>query len=215
MTQRRSLFWQIVIFSISLAYTLWQVSRMPETVPVHWGIDGKPDRFGSRWENVIFLPLMAALTIGLTLAGPRLMKPEQRDRGGLQTMYSLFVLVAAMMGSISALITAQTQQAATSGADQMVKAVMAVMFLFFAGMGNLMGKLRQNQWAGIRTPWTLKDEHVWEETHRRAAYLWFVGGICGALLSAFGSPLWASISLLLIMSFYPVVDSYRIASRRQ
>jgi len=211
MTQRRSLFWQIVIFSVAFAYSLWQMSKMPEIVPVHWGIDGKPDRYGSRWEFAIFLPVVSALVFGLTLAGPRLLKSEQRDLGGEQGLYSVFVLTSAMMGSISAVIANQTLSAATAGADQMVRIIMAVMFLFFAAMGNFMGKIRQNKWAGIRTRWTLNSQHVWEETHRRAAYLWFAGGLVGALLSAFGTPFWLGLVLLLAMSFYPIYDSYRIA----
>ena len=47
--------------------------------------------------------------------------------------------------------------------------------LFFAGV--LMGKAQSNWFIGIRTPWTLSDNRVWEQTHR-------IGGIafkvCGA-----------------------------------
>jgi uncharacterized membrane protein len=38
-------------------------------------------------------------------------------------------------------------------------------------MGNYMGKLRRNFWAGIRTPWTLVNDTVWERTHRFGGWL--------------------------------------------
>ena len=48
--------------------------------------------------------------------------------------------------------------------------------LYFAGV--LMGKAQSNWFIGIRTPWTLSDNRVWEQTHR-------IGGIafkvCGAI----------------------------------
>ena len=34
--------------------------RLPNSVPVHWGIDGAPDRFGSRFE-ALFLPTLLCL----------------------------------------------------------------------------------------------------------------------------------------------------------
>jgi uncharacterized membrane protein len=43
-----------------------------------------------------------------------------------------------------------------------------------AGIGNVLGKLRSNFFVGIRTPWTLSSEHVWDQTHRWAGRL-FVG----------------------------------------
>src|SRR6185312_6783385 len=32
-------------------------------------------------------------------------------------------------------------------------------------IGNFMGKFRKNFFVGIRTPWTLTSEMVWERTH--------------------------------------------------
>src|SRR4029077_5688670 len=52
--------------------------------------------------------------------------------------------------------------------------------LQFMVVGNVMGKVRPNHWLGIRTPWTLADDRVWDRTHRFGGWL-FV--ICGALLA--------------------------------
>ena len=38
--------------------------------------------------------------------------------------------------------------------------------LLYIIIGNVMPKLRFNYVAGIRTPWTLSDERVWDKTHR-------------------------------------------------
>jgi uncharacterized membrane protein len=49
-------------------------------------------------------------------------------------------------------------------------------------LGNVMGKIRWNYTFGIRTPWTLADERVWDQTHRFGGWTFVAGGV--ALLIA-------------------------------
>ena len=41
-----------VIFSVAV------YSRLPEEVPLHWGISGDPDRFGPRLQGAFMMPLV-------------------------------------------------------------------------------------------------------------------------------------------------------------
>ena len=50
-------------------------------------------------------------------------------------------------------------------------------------MGNYLPKLRRNTTTGIRLPWTLRDDEIWDRTHRFAAPVWVV---CGLLLIVCG-----------------------------
>jgi len=55
-----------------------------------------------------------------------------------------------------------------------------LLLLSIAGLlivvGNVMGKLRWNYTVGIRTPWTLAVEHVWDKTHRFGGRALVLGG---------------------------------------
>jgi len=44
--------------------------------------------------------------------------------------------------------------------------------LMFLILGNYMGKFSANYFIGIRTPWTLENEEVWNHTHRLTGKLW-------------------------------------------
>lgn len=57
------------------------------------------------------------------------------------------------------------------------RGVSAVVAVFFVILGNSMGKLKHNWFVGIRTPWTLASEEVWNRTHRLAAPIWVTGGL--------------------------------------
>ena len=86
-------------------------------------------------------------------------------------------------------------------------------FLFFALVGNLMGKIKRNFYVGIRTPWTLADERVWTQTHRLAAHRWFVCGLIGGILTLAGVPMGVMIAYFVTMALVPVVMSFVIYKR--
>ena len=50
---------------------------------------------------------------------------------------------------------------------------------FIALLGNVLAKVRRDFSIGIRTPWTIADERVWNKTHRLAAKTCFVCGLIG------------------------------------
>lgn len=49
--------------------------------------------------------------------------------------------------------------------------------IFFILMGNHLPQLKPNHFAGIRTPWTLKDDGVWRKTNRVGGYFAIITGI--------------------------------------
>jgi uncharacterized membrane protein len=59
--------------------------------------------------------------------------------------------------------------------------MMAGVFLFFTAIGNVLGRIRPNFWMGVRTPWTIANERVWNQTHRLAAWLFVAAGLVGLI----------------------------------
>jgi uncharacterized membrane protein len=87
------------------------------------------------------------------------------------------------------------------------------MFVFFALIGNLLGKVRRNFWMGIRTPWTLASEEVWIATHRLGARLMVAAGIAGAVCVALGVPLPVCFALLIGSLLIPVLYSLWLSKK--
>ena len=59
-----------------------------------------------------------------------------------------------------------------------------------------MGKVRRNFYIGIRVPWTLASERVWNDTHRLAAWVMTGAGVIGFLTTVLGVPIRVSFALL-------------------
>ena len=82
------------------------------------------------------------------------------------------------------------------------------MFLFFALMGNVMGKVRKNFYIGVRVPWTLASDRVWNDTHRLAAWVWVAAGVIGFGMIVLGVPIIYPIVVLVLSAFVPVIYSF-------
>jgi uncharacterized membrane protein len=89
--------------------------------------------------------------------------------------------------------------------------------LFCALLGNVMGKVRRNFYVGVRTPWALANERVWNATHRFAAKTFVAAGVIGLALTLLGFTGWPVFVLLMAGLLAPVAYSlvfYKQLERR-
>jgi uncharacterized membrane protein len=87
------------------------------------------------------------------------------------------------------------------------RAIVGGVCLLFALLGNVMGKIRRNFYIGLRTPWALANERVWNATHRFAAKTFVAGGLAGLALTAAGLDGWPTFVALMAGALVPVVYS--------
>jgi uncharacterized membrane protein len=206
MTLRTSLLIQFGLLLASIVIGLVMAARMPEVVPTHWNAQGQPDAFGSKWVNVWMGPGLMAFSMVLTIAIPWLSPKGYR----VETFGPTYAYAMSLVGGLFFLIHMAILMASGGTKFDLTQWLMVILFLFFALLGNVTGRIKQNFYMGIRTPWTLANERVWTETHRSAGLLWTVGGIVGALVTIAGLPFWWSFGAFMVMSCWPVVQSYLI-----
>jgi len=208
MSARASLLTQLVLAIFAFAFSAVLYPSLPERVPTHWGLDGKPDAWGGA-GSIFIMPMLMVGFMGLTLLLPRISPKNYKLDAFGKTYFLIMVLVSGLLSVVHVAIAYST----VTGQVMLDRVVIAAIFAFIAILGNLMGTVRRNFFVGIRTPWTLASERVWEATHRQAAWLWFFGGIVGALVSLLGVPMPATFAYLMILALAPVVQSYFIYRR--
>jgi uncharacterized membrane protein len=83
-----------------------------------------------------------------------------------------------------------------------------------AVIGNSMGKIRRNSLCGIRTPWTLASDVVWERTHRVGGRL-RVAHAFALAAAAIWLPPWAAFAVLIggliVLCAWGMSYSWRLA----
>ena len=188
--------------------------RLPAQVPMHWGIDGTIDRYGSKnelWLVAALGPLLALLLQFL----PRL-DPKRRNYEKFHTYYEAFSLV--LMAFIAVMMGVALLESFRPGALSVGRTVSALVGLLFLFLGNIMGKVKPNFVMGIRTPWTISDPDVWNRTHRLGGGLFFLAGLAvlaSALLLPERFTFWVLMAGVLLAAVAPTVMSYVWYRRRK
>lgn len=195
----------------------WYVSafrydQLPDRIPTHWGITGEPDGWvakESAGQVFLLLPACMAGVVVLTLVLPWL-SPRHFELDRFRATYGyIMFLVVALFGYIHLATLLGSLQERLN----VTTLVLGGMCLFFAAMGNVLGKVRRNFYVGIRTPWTLANDRVWNQTHRLGAWLFVAGGLLGFVLIVAGVPFYVSFALIMIAALAPVLYSLVLYKR--
>ena len=96
---------------------------------------------------------------------------------------------------------------ALAGPVNIARTCIGAVSLLIALLGNVMGKVRRNFWVGVRTPWTLANERVWNATHRFAAKAMVLTGVAGLIVVLANASFWLFLGILLLGCLSPVLYS--------
>lgn len=154
--------------------------RLPEQVPTHWDWQGQVNGWHTRGPAVVFLPMLALVMWGVLRALPSI-DPRRANYRKFQPTYDF--MIGAMLTAI-ALIHLMVLASAVGAPVAIHRVIPVAMGLMFVAIGNQLPRARSNWWFGIRTPWTLSNERVWERTQRVGGYLMTASGVV-MIVSAF------------------------------
>jgi uncharacterized membrane protein len=134
------------------------------------------------------------------------LSPRNFEVDSFRTTY-LFIMVL-IIGQMAYIQAVLLYALANGGRVDMNRALFGGLFLFFALLGNVLGRVRRNFYIGVRVPWTLASERVWNDTHRVAAWLFVACGLAGFLIVVAGLPLLAAFSVLGVAVVVPIVYAF-------
>jgi uncharacterized membrane protein len=194
--------------AIGLVLVAWAVTAalypaLPQRIPTHWNIHGKVDAYGSK-STLFLLPAVMAGMLALFSFLPAL-SPKNFEVDSFRSTYLfLMVLVIGLFGYIHGLLL----YAARSGNVDVARALVGGVYLFFALMGNVLGKVRRNFYIGVRVPWTLASDRVWNDTHRVAAWTFVLAGLAGFVIVVAGESLLVSLIPIGVALVVPIVYAF-------
>ena len=200
----------ILILAATLAgLLLW--NRLPDPMPAHWNAAGEIDGYMSKFWGVFLVPVITIVLVPLFLVIPNI-DPLKANIAKFRGVFNWFIVIfVAYMLFIYAL----TLAAALGVQFNMTAMLLPVVGLLFIGAGYMMSKAKRNFFIGIRTPWTLSSDRVWNETHRLGSTLFIACGVLAILGSFFGgmAAFWLMLVPLIVSSVFLVVYSYVLYRR--
>lgn len=209
MKTRTMLLSGVLLIVAMLTYSLWLYPILPDRVPTHWNWKGEVDGWSNRSFGCFFLPGMSAGLFLLFLALPWLSPKGFRVEPFRATYNLIVVLVLGLMAYIQIV----TLQAALHPRLDVSRALIGGVFLLFGGIGLLLARVKRNFWVGVRTPWTLASETVWDRTHQVSSRLYFATGLLGAAAVWLGVPPAVCFVVFMVLVFVPVIYSLILYKR--
>jgi len=202
--------WIVVAVAVILAVV--GILIMPDTIPTHFGPSGEPDAWGSKFTVLLYPAVLVLVT---TLAVPMIkLDPKKENYERFNKYYYNFFFGFAVFF----LMVESANIAIAMGADINVGSIICFVvgvLMFF--VGNMMPKIKQNFFFGIKTPWALTDEENWFKTHRMGGKTFAVSGVA-IMIAAFipgESKVWVVLAMILVMTIIPFVYSYMIFKNKE
>lgn len=172
----------LMIAAASIAgLMLW--NQLPDQMASHWNANDQVDGYTSKFAGVFLLPLITLGLFLLFLVIPSI-DPLKANIAQFRDVFNLFIaLMAAFMLYIHALTLRWNLGYTDFGMSKAMLPAMGILFFF---IGYMMRKAKRNFFIGIRTPWTLSNDKVWDETHRLGSVLFMISGVFAFIGSFFG-----------------------------
>ncbi|HNX37771.1 MAG TPA: SdpI family protein [Candidatus Cloacimonadota bacterium] len=210
--------WSLIVIVIQFIVTMFFVAQIPAgtKIPSHWNIQNEIDGWMS---------LNGALAFGLGLGigmfllmflmpwySPWYKKYEERFERVLPGLTFILVLFFALLNIYSLYL-------AWAGIKT---AAFRIVFVMIGGLfimlGNILPKIPKNFFIGIKTPWTLASDDIWQKTHRLGGLLFVISGLVMIVKGFIASGQREIHNLLAVIAFgmllYPLVYSF-ILFRKQ
>ena len=166
----------VTLIPVAIGLILWK--RLPDTMPVHWGVSGNADAVAGPWFIVFLLPLIL-LALQWLCVWITFRDPKTKNQNPKAMMLALWVV------PITSLFSTGIIYGSVFGDGlnlfRLVPLFLGALFLI---IGNYMPKITQNSYLGIKNIWTLYSEENWNATHRFCGKTWVICGLI-ALIGVF------------------------------
>lgn len=160
----------LVIFSFALSAYFYPM--MQDSVVTHWNEFGVANGWMGKEVGLFISPAITAIAAALMIIIPKL-DPKRENIEKFRRYYDGFVLLVISFLIYVHTITLVYNAGYPINTIQYLSPGFAALIIY---CGKLLEMAKPNWSIGIRTPWTLSSDAVWEKTHKLGAKLFHTSG---------------------------------------
>lgn len=205
----------IVISIIALVILMAFYPSLPDIIPVHWNMEGQVDGTGSK--STLFFLWGVLVVSNIIIGFAEKIDPKKESYQKFTKVFNIFRVIFALF--MTGVLITNILLAIYPNMFNINNFMFPAMGVLFILMGNYMPKVKHNYTFGIKTPWTLADETVWNKTHRMAGPLWIVGGlliVAIGLINNLGKILLPVLIMdFAVMTFVPMIYSFVLFKKQK
>lgn len=198
----------LIFILIPLVMTILLYNRLPNQLAVHFGTNGEANGYQGKL-TFLLTSVLFLIGIPLLLKITRYIDPKKKNYDKFEPTYDMFRMIFTAFLSVMYITMILFNLGYGVNIQMIVLIGIGVLFTF---LGKSMSRIQFNYTMGIRTPWTLANEDVWQRTHRFAGPLWLIGGIAMIILAFLPGSLAFILMLIIvaIIALVPILYSFII-----
>ncbi len=210
MKHRALIFWGIVALAVAVSAIAWD--RLPDPMDSHWNARGEADDTISKFWGLALMPLVLSAMVLIAVLIPKI-DPLNKNIELFRKYYDGFMLMLLLFMLVVHVFLVLWNLGTRISPNAIFPPALAA--LFYA-VGVLCGAAKRNWFIGIRTPWTLSSDTVWDKTHQKARVLFKAAAfliLAGSFIGEYA--VYVLLAVIIPLVIYLVVYSYLEYRREQ
>ncbi|MFC1789663.1 SdpI family protein [Patescibacteria group bacterium] len=197
----------IILSSFGVGFYFYP--QLPDVMASNWNAQGQVDGYISKTWGVFLMPIISFIVALLFLLIPKI-DPLKENIAKFRKYFDGFIILILAFLFYIYLLTIIWNLGNTFNMTYVIIPALSVI-LYYAGV--LIEKAKRNWFVGIRTPWTLSSEEVWDKTHKIGAKLFKISAFLALFGLLFGKYEYATLLAIIpviFSSIFTIVYSYFI-----
>ena len=221
----KTLMWIFAL--VPAVFTAAVYKSLPDTMPMHYDVNGQVDRWGSKNELLIVVGTFLAVIIFITFQIRGFEKrAEKTDDEKAKAGYINNAKVTTIIGLVTSAFMAVIYVCINLGGMKMVSENSDVlsmditrilcigMGILFIALGNYVPKTRRNSLVGFRCSWTMYNDVTWAKSNRFASYLVVAVGVLAIILAFIMSSVMNALliitALIVVVTVISLIYAHKI-----
>jgi len=207
MSTRKMIISVLVLLLVTTLAGVLHWNGLPDPMASHWDINDQVNGTMPKLWGVFLMPLISLGLFLLFLLIPAI-DPLKANIAKFRGAFNLFIaFMTLFLMYVQGLILAWNLGFTHF---KMSESLLPAVGLLFILIGFMIRKAKRNFFIGIRTPWTLSSDKVWDETHRVGSILFIASGVLALTGVFFGGATAFLLILipLMVSTIFLVVYSY-------
>ena len=192
--------WTIALVLLGFVLAGIFMTVAPDRIPAHYNIRGEVDRWGSKYEFLIMPFMNLIFGIFMVWLAQREGKQGRDMNERIVNITNNWVLILFNSMWLLFMWKAVDVNNLGSGLDDLTgRLILMLLSVSLIPMGNLMPKAQRNSLYGLRTKWSMANDHCWQQSQRIGGYIMVGAGILGVILTAVLPILWGGIAVTVLL----------------